>query len=162
MTIVLLGGPADPFAPSPRRCRGYQRALAHVRSYELDRALADGADPDSSVLLSLRAGTLLGARMRAQLAGTLRRVIRDAGTRPSRSTVPLAWREILAARDLLEQVATVLDSPGAIDPHGAAQVALLIRSGTSPIYPPTRAGMLSRRLRATLNALDLRSTIHEG
>lgn len=163
MTIVLLRSPADPYAPSLRRCRAYERVLARVRSFELDRALAEGADPDSSALLSLRAGALIGATTRAQLAGTLRRVIRDAGSHhPNRSTVPLAKREILAARDLLEELATALERPGPIDPYGVAQVALLIRSGASPLYAPAFASRLALTLEAALDALDPYPTVHRG
>jgi hypothetical protein len=54
------------------------RLWTHVRSHDLDRALASGVSPDCSAALSLRAQTLIGSRARAALARSLRKLVDDA------------------------------------------------------------------------------------
>ena len=108
------------------------------RRQTLTEALADGADPDTSAELTLLARELIGSRTRQQLAAGVDRVLRVAGERavPWSPAVPLNRREVAAARDELAELAERLRAAGPVPVHAVARAAMLLSSGTSPLYHP--------------------------
>ena len=134
--------PAVPFGPHvPLGVR--LRAFVH-RS-ELTQRLAEGADPNASPELALRARQLGTPReLRRSILG-LDRVLREAA-QPSRaltSQVPLQRKAILAARPFLVSLLDALREVEHPRPAGLARVELLLTDGAGPIYAPSYPGTLA-------------------
>jgi hypothetical protein len=155
MKTVLLAHHREPDAPWARPCRLRDRVRARVGALELDRALAAGASPDSGVLLSLRAETLISMTNRHALARALRRAVTDAGRplQPLGPILPLARRDILRQRELMHELADVLDSTVPVDLRGLAAVEVLLRDGAGPMYTADPRDGLRTRLETALNTL---------
>lgn len=162
MTAVILVHGDEPDTISLHRCRLAQRLLVWARAPELDRRLAGGASPDGSVSLSLRAETLIGVSTRRRLSRSLRRIVQEAhgSFGPFHPTVPLARREILASRDLIEELAEALAGPAPADARGVAQVELLLSDGAGPFYQRGAAGILRPALLVALELLGPPPSIH--
>ncbi len=161
MPTALIADGRDPYALSVRRCRFYVQVLAWIDSYRLEQKLASGVSPDSDVLLSLHAQTLNSAATRRRLARSYRRFVVES-TRipnPRGAPVPLARREILRSRDLVEELAEVLERCEPVDTRGLAQATLLIRDGSSPFYGPELVGALRPLLREAIDRLSAPPTI---
>lgn len=153
MTTVLVAQGYDWELVSSHRCTPIRRLLVRMRGYSLDRALAEGADPDCDPSYSLRAAALITPRDRRSLARQVRATIRTAELPAPRfsAVVPVRRREILRERDLLEEIADLLEGSEPVEPRGVAHVAMLLHDGTSPLYHH-RSG---RSLRGALeDALD--------
>jgi hypothetical protein len=101
----------------------------------LDRTLARGVSPDTSLALQRRAWTLNQPAMRRELGGQLRRILRPAqrpmglGTRvePRRARV-------LAAEPEFRLLASRLESSRSVAVAGIAQVRVLLTDGCGPLY----------------------------
>lgn len=115
------------------------RLAARWSALELDRALADGADPEASPALSLRARRLTAFRYRRALAASLERVLRDAATaRPQRSRgriVP-SRRHVARAERELAELAQAIARPGPVSARGMAKARLLLSDGNGPLFNP--------------------------
>jgi hypothetical protein len=113
------------------------RCLTWWRADDLDRQLADGADPMKRDELSLRVGQLGSARNRARLACALRGAIElaDRDADPHRMP-PAALRrgEIRANRELLLELAECLCSSRPLGVEGLAMTSLLVDDAPSPLY----------------------------
>jgi hypothetical protein len=155
VTTVLLATGSEPFSVTPRRCHAPDHLLARCRGWRLDRALADGVDPDGAVPLSLRARDLLSPHRRRRLASGLRKALAQARSprRPFTAAVPVARRPLLGSADLAEELAARLEDGCPVEVRGVAQVAVLLGDGGSPLYVPRGAGQLRARLEAALEAL---------
>lgn len=114
------------------------RAVARLRSGQLDRALAAGAAPESTAALSLRARRLTALRNRRATAQAYRRVVREARAGRGRSYVRITAckSRVVAASDELSRLADALAQPGPVAAQGAAQAFLLLTDGTGPLYNP--------------------------
>jgi hypothetical protein len=115
--------------------------MARVRSFALDRELADGASPEASVRLALRAQRLTGMRDRRMLAQGIRHLL-DATVRPAGSGRPLvAVRrdQVRAAVPEFEALADRLLSPAPVPAQGMAQASMLLQDGGSPLYQRSTA-----------------------
>jgi hypothetical protein len=137
-------------------CRMRERLVARLDAWRLDRALADGASPDQSATLSLRAGRLIGYDARHDLAQEVRGILR-AAERPRHPFDPgvrVCVREVLRARELLKALADQLDGCGPVDSGGVARVRLLLRDGGGPLYNEPLAADLERSLRGAIDALE--------
>jgi hypothetical protein len=75
MATILLTGQKDPSYVRAHQIRTSDRLRARLCAWQLDRALARGEPPDSTVALSLRAHRLIGPSIRHMLAR--RRVARE-------------------------------------------------------------------------------------
>jgi hypothetical protein len=159
-TLLLTRGP-DTRAIEVRRCGAYSRLVVRVRSFTLDRALAAGASPDSSALLSLRAQSLISTPHRLALARTLRALIRDAGRqcRPFDPGIPLP-RDVLLARESIEAAAKVLESAHAVDARGVAHLELMLRDGGGPLFGAGGPSALRKGFRDAIGALTPPPHIH--
>jgi hypothetical protein len=154
--VAVLIREADGPSLALRRCRRLWRLSVWLRSAGLDRALAAGVPPDSSVALSLRAHDLLSSSVRQQLAGELRGMIAAAG-RPRGCfdpAVPLARSSILACREMIEELAARLEDPEPVDVHGIAQTHVMLRSGGSPMFGRPDDGQLEKALEGAIEGLD--------
>lgn len=156
MTTLLLYKQPDTGYLTCERPRMRARLLARVGAWTLDGALANGACPDSSASLSLRAHKLISQTTRRQLADELHRLIHDAvrPPHPAISAVPICWRDVLLAREQIEALADLLVSSAPVDVRGIAQLHVLLRDGSSPLYYPPRAGQLEQTLCQIADALE--------
>ena len=151
-TVLLTCG--QPGTVAAERPRLRDRLAAQWLAHRLDRALAEGASPESSAPLALRAQRLTEPDRRWSIASGLRRIMREADedrprlgrmmpVRPNPGTVRQASEE-------LNVLADTLDDPGPVAAHGVAQAWLLITDGTGPLYHPGAGESLSvRATRAT-------------
>jgi hypothetical protein len=133
------------------------RFLTRVRAWALDTALANGASPDSSAALSVRAHKLIGQRMRRQLSREIHQVQRQAQSppHPFDPRVRICREKIIKAAPVLEELADHLLTPGPVDASGVARVHLLLRDGASPLYRRPEADDLEDALQETIEALEL-------
>ena len=154
-TLVLQVDETGVFA-----CRATwgQRLRARLLADSLDRALAAGVPPETEVLLALRAQRLARWRTREMLARTVERLVRASestadnrlGTRPAMAVLP----RVAAARDDLEALVEHLRAPAPLSARGVADVCLLLRDGSGPIYryeSTADLGALVRRITAELD-----------
>jgi hypothetical protein len=140
----------------PRRVGPADRLLERLRGSRLDRQLARGASPDSTVALALHARRLVRPSTRRDLAHALERIMADA-TRPLRPPslcIPLCRDRVLDARDELRAMAGRLLSGGPISARGVARVRILLSDGCGPLYWGGAHDDLRSELREALAALD--------
>jgi hypothetical protein len=125
---------------------------------ELDTAIANGANPDSTAALSLRANRLISRPARRRVSRSIRRLLQLSRRppHPIHETAPVCWRQVVRSRPLLEELAVRLASPGPVDARGVAQLRLLLTDGTSPLFGRPRAEELEAVLEAALDALEPR------
>lgn len=157
MSTLLLTDPTNPRCIVYSRIRARTRLWTHLRSRRLDQALASHISPDSSAALSLRARALIGTTARAALAGSVRRLIKEAEhpTRPLTFRVPICRAKILRSRETLEALADRLVSADPVDACGVARVRLLLSDGSGPIYARPAADDLQPALQRTLVSLTM-------
>jgi hypothetical protein len=105
-------------------------------SAELDRRLADGADPHADPLLELRAAQLVAPAARAGLATGLERVVASVERPkcPLSAAVPVRRRPVLGARHDLMALAGDLRRMPAVAPRGVAMAERLLTDPCSPLY----------------------------
>jgi hypothetical protein len=155
MTTLLLTRGSDPRVVQVRRSGLCARVLVRVRALSLDQALVNGASPDSSATLSLRAQALISPRHRVDLARRFRGLLRVAGrpVHPFDPTLPVPTH-VLQVRELVEEVVEVLEGGEAIDARGVARLELLLRDGGGPLYGASASPQgLRRTLEQILDAL---------
>jgi len=138
-----------------RRVRWWDRLVARVRASALDRELASGASPESTVPLAVHAGRLCEPAQRRLLARSLTRIV-AASDAPARSRLkaPVCRPAVQQARPELAALAGRLSASGPVDVRGVARVRTLLADGTGPLYQPASPGRLRRELVAVLAALD--------
>ena len=143
---------------SSRRRSLLLAARVRLHRGSLNRALAAGANPDSSRQVALRAEQLTSPHCRRSLAAGLNRTLRaaEAPARPLSAVVPVQRREILAARDEIERLAHDLLVPGEVQARGVVLVRNLLTDGASPFFSPTSEAELRDAVRHAHAALLLR------
>lgn len=157
MAMLLLIDQGNNGYVIAQRSRTRARLSAWLRAGKLDRALANGACPDSTEELSLRARKLIAYQTRRELSRELHLVIRDAKQpRHHLDPVPICRRKVLLARALIEELADRVLNSSTVDARGLAQVSLLLREGSSPLYYRPSADDLEVALRAAITALEVR------
>jgi hypothetical protein len=142
----------------PRPHRYLARLRVRVRRDSLDRRLAAGEDPRTDPDLALRAEELTEGDARRRIAMALYRLIDEASGVPApfSSKVPLARGAIIACTPLLCLIAGRLESNQPVAARGAAQAALLLHEGNSPLYSTTVTdAALNRRLTEIAAALGV-------
>jgi hypothetical protein len=158
MSTLVLADAHNTSYITTRRIRLRDRLAARRRSLALDRALAEGASPDSDAALALRAQALIGQRARRDLANQIRRIILDA-RRPARArwaAVIISHRLILDVELDLARLALRLLAEDPVDVRGVASVRALICDGSGPLYASGRAGanVLHAAIDAATEALE--------
>jgi hypothetical protein len=133
------------------------RIRVATKRHALTRQLAEGADPNSTPELALRARELTSQRRRRQMARTLRRTVSEA-RRPAmtRALVSiLNRRAVLEANDAIQATIARLASPDPVAVKGMAMLDRLITDGTSsPLYDRVEPGTLRRELLVARAELD--------
>jgi hypothetical protein len=133
------------------------RIRTAVHRAELTRALAEGADPDSSSELALRARKLTSARNRRALARSLRRTLADAQKpAPTRSRLSIIDRRaVLDGEGAITEMIERLNGPHPVRAQGMASLErLLTNADRSPLYNSAGGGALLREIRVATGALD--------
>jgi hypothetical protein len=120
----------------------------------LDRLLIDGAPPDSSPELALRAVRLTRDSHRFRLAAELDAIVSAADRgEHSRTALDLRIEEVRAARAALLDLAARLCN-GPCGARGVAMTRRLLRDPASPVYEPAARDPLAHAAGAALLALD--------
>jgi hypothetical protein len=124
-------------APLPRSVAGrwLVRVRARCRRAELDAALAQGADPWSAPELMVRASRLGSRCERRKVGAGLYALVAVAGRQHRFSRfVEIRHRVVLEQRDSLIALADRLLRPAPVEVAVVAQLALLLRDSSSPVY----------------------------
>jgi hypothetical protein len=144
-----------------RRVRMADRVAARLHANALDRRLAAGASPDSSVRLMLHAQRLLRRRDHRRMARCIRLIVRTAEHPPLVRAGPVLVREqVLEAAAELERLAERLDA-GPVEVRGIAITRLLLTEGTGLYHPRGQASVASAVKRA-LDALTPPHSVGRG
>ena len=118
-----------------------------LRRDVLDRALADGARPDDTPALALRARQLATRREAEHVTERLEAILHELDHPPARaltSRAPLQRAQIIDARPFVANLAQRLrdvEHPHAV---GVARVRQLVVDGSGPLYAPAPPGTLAR------------------
>jgi hypothetical protein len=155
MPALLLIEPHQTAPLRARRTRTRERLRASLWPWRLDVALARGEPPDARGDLSLRAHRLISLRTRQRLAAEIHQVLREAARprHPLERQLHPSAPEVLDVAPLLYDLADELAHPGAVEARGVAQVRLLLRDGTGPLYDEPWPGYLASCLTRALSAL---------
>jgi hypothetical protein len=138
-----------------RRVRPWDRLKTRFRAAALDRALAAGTSPESTVALAVHAQHLYNGTQRSLLARSLRRVGASSEAPPSRRLLaPLDREAVRRARTELEMLAGRLASTEPLDVRGVARVRTLLADGTGPLYGEREPGRLRHELVTALASLE--------
>lgn len=126
------------------------------RRFQLDEALASGADPLSGQLLTLRAHQLTAMHERRIIARSLGLVLRRSRQSPpaSLNAVPLDRGAIETVEDELRDIHRRLLAPERVGVQGVALALLMVRDGGSPLYNRMAATSLRALVARVLRALD--------
>jgi hypothetical protein len=130
---------------------------AALLSDRLDRTLAAGVEPETDVLLALRAERLACVRTRNELARAVGRLLRAAAA-PEHSLSRAPSMAVLArvreARPELEDLVDHLLAPVPVSARGMALVRQLLRDGSGPLFRYESQGDLRRQVRCASAALE--------
>lgn len=154
-----LAGPVvvetGPWGVAARPATRWERVLCRLRAHRLDSALARGASPESSPLLSLRASRLARWSTRRTLARSLGMLLREADDPQPRRTPSLArLHNVRAVRADLAELVDMLVAPAPVAACGVAQVELLLTDGHGPLYRDGQVRSLRACVRRAIEALD--------
>jgi len=133
--------------------RWTDRLRARLFASSLDRQLADGRSPDSSVALAVRARVLMAADVRSSLAAAFGRLAAPWTDHSRRTHLETPSRSLARARRELAAVSTRLAS-APVSVRGVAQARVLLGDGGGPLYHPRRDDDLQVAAQTILDALD--------
>jgi hypothetical protein len=128
-----------------------------VLADRLDRMLAEGLEPESDVLLAIRAERLVAVRMRHDLARTIGRLVRAAAEPEqalSRASSMAVLSRVREVQPELEDLIDRLLAPVPVPARGMALVRLLLRDGAGPLFRYESQADLRRQVRCASAALD--------
>ncbi len=127
-----------------------------LHQFELDRSLADGADPERSADLHMRAQVLVTGRSRRHLIAELESVMARAAHPPHwhSATLPVCAGAILDAEDSLRGLATALGTREDPPIRGVALAACLINDPAGPLYDRGTCDRISLLAREATAALE--------
>ncbi len=137
-----------------QRVRLHDRLRARLRAGSLDRELAGGASPESSIDLALHAAHLCGSSQRRVLACTLSRIAVAADTRGPLPAAPVCRSAVERARPELAAVVDRLAATGPVGVGGLARLRCLLADGSGPLYRASAPGRLRCELASALAALE--------
>jgi hypothetical protein len=138
-----------------QRVRVRDRLVARIRRPALDRELAAGASPESSVALAVHARYLCRPEQRRLLARSLTEIGAASGAPPARRLhAPLALHAVARAGAELDAVVDRLAAADPVHVSGVARIRELLADGTGPLYRERRPGQLRAELLAALRAMD--------
>jgi len=135
----------------------WARLRSHLFGFSLDRALANGACPDATAVLALRARALVLGQLRRGVGEGLRRVVAvsaDGATdRPLHAAIPFRRDRVRSAEVELRALSDRLLGPEPVSAAGVAQARLLLTDGGGALYRSQRDD-LRATVRSVLEALD--------
>jgi hypothetical protein len=142
--------------PHPRGGTLRDRVRVRWARDELDRRLAEGADPSEDPLLARRAARLITPACRGALASGLEGVVAsvDKPKNPLSAAVPVRRRAVQGARRELMALAGDLRHLHAPRPRGVAMVERLITDPYSPLYTASSSEEVARAVRAAAHWLS--------
>jgi hypothetical protein len=148
-----------------RRLWPWHWPLARFAAARLDRALAAGASPETSVLLATRAVQLTSMKFRRELATSLQRILAAAGQPPAGlptpaagvhpPRVPLCRARISRSAGPLAMLAGSLAAPGPVPVRGVALISKLLADGAGPLYQEACGDDLGTIIETMTRALTL-------
>ncbi|MEI6362625.1 MAG: hypothetical protein WCP95_10870 [Actinomycetes bacterium] len=133
--------------------RWSERVRARMAASRLDRSLAEGRSPDSSVLLAIRARMLMSQRVRRSLATAFEQLSNPWPADERLGHLPIPTRPLTRARRELATLSARL-SAGPVSVRGVAQAQLLLGDGAGPLYYPKTQDALRDAARLILDALE--------
>jgi hypothetical protein len=140
-------------ADAPIRLR--MRVATHRAA--LTEQLAEGADPNSSAELALRASQLTSDRQRRQLARSLRRTVTEVrNPAPTRALVSIVNRyAVFEADDAIQATIGRLASPDPVAVKGMAMLERVLSDGAwSALYGRSEAGSFRSQLLEAKSEMD--------
>jgi hypothetical protein len=138
-----------------RRVRVRDRLVVRIRRPALDRELAAGASPESSVALAVHARYLCRPEQRRLLARSLSEIGAASEAHAARRLrAPLALHAVARAHAELAAVVDRLVAAGPVDVRGVARIRNLLADGTGPLYRERRPGHLREELLAARRAME--------
>ena len=153
--IVLV---EDLVGAHTQHVRLFDRIMARLSSSRLDTELANGASPESSVALALRAELLARPSQLHLLACSVERLVNTAETPTLTShtglRVPIVRDAVRGARAELEALSRRLRSPGLVNVRGVARARLLLTDGTGPLYQSSTSRDLRAEVELALAQMD--------
>jgi hypothetical protein len=157
-------GPAPPFKHTSRASPAKGRPSVALRlrvrwnAAQLDAALADGADPNVSQSLALRAQQLADPRHRARIARSIDRVLelteREGALQLPITRVPFRPDRVEQTRSQLMELAGRLEAADLPPVKGLAMANLLVEDSTAALYAHEPSDPVRPAVEATLAALD--------
>jgi hypothetical protein len=141
---------------SARRAGLLGRLVVRVHAARLDHDLAEGASPDITEALALRAQMLVRPSMRRDLAGSLEEILALATEATAWPYLPVApcCDRVRAAAEEFHLLIDRLYSPGPVPAQGVARTSVLLSDGSGPLYHRGNHDDLSARVRDAAEALD--------
>jgi hypothetical protein len=130
------------------------RVAARLRRLQLDRALADGADPRGSRLLAARASQLARRSARDRIAAALEHAALTVDDPAGRLATPPLRAAVRANRAQLMDLAALLRHGGLVYARGIAILELVLIDGTGPAYTDRRGEGLARQLQLAAEGLS--------
>ncbi len=138
-----------------QRVRLRDRAVAKLRSGSLDRALAAGASPESSVALAVHAGHLCEPTQRRVIGHSLARIaLLATAPQGGRVMTPLSRTAVCRCHAELQAVVERLAACEPVGVQGIARIRTLLSDGAGPLYGASSPDRLRRDLLAALEGLD--------
>lgn len=144
MTVLIDDGSGGVRLLEPTRL---ERVRARLAARRLDRALANGASPDSDVLIALHARRLTGMRERSALADGLMHAWLAATSPRALSAAVIDVGAVSGALPELVALRETLLAPGPVSVRGVAAVRCLLVNGTGPMYGGSPGRPLGAALR---------------
>ena len=131
----------------------YTALRCRLRRNTIDRALAAGADPESSECRHMRAAELTAASNRNALAAAYERHVVAATSDPPLEVLPVNWSGVRAATPRLELLAKRLREDPRVRAQGVARARLFLADGESALYDKSDDLRLVHEVRSTLALL---------
>ena len=150
--LVLLDDGGCPIAAT---AHAWDRLLVRWHSFRIDSDLADGAMPDATIELALRAQTLVGMPTRRGLARSVRHMLAVSTRPPSPSypPVPVCRDRVRACSAEFEELIRRLLAPWPVPAQGVAKARLLLTDGGGPLYRRASPDDLRSRVLEAADAL---------
>ena len=138
----------------PTHVRLFDRLVARYRASLLDTQLAEGAGPESSLWLALRARLLVRPSHTHRLSRALKWLVMTSEAPPrAPARTPVRRDAVRLARGELLTLADRLLEPGPLSVQGVARARVLLRDGAGPLYTASSGRDLRSEVRDALCAL---------
>lgn len=160
-TLVIVIDPADPQRLVLRRLRRATRLAATGLGDILDRQLAAGRPPETSLLLAARAQQVASPATCRKLARDWRNVIERTPhpTALFSPHAPICSERVRAAATEVQRMLADLNASGPKNARGVAMLRLLLSDGRGPLFDRRCEVDLATALRQAASQLDAAATM---